>query len=47
MRYVAWDFALPPSGWVIIEGNWGQFVCNQSATDKGLRSVFDMKIKES
>lgn len=47
MKYVAWDFALTPNGWVIIEGNWGQFVCNQSATGKGLRSIFDMKIKES
>lgn len=24
--YVGWDFALTEKGWVLIEGNWGQFV---------------------
>ena len=23
--YVGWDFALTDNGWVLIEGNWGQF----------------------
>jgi len=24
-KYVGWDFALTEKGWVLIEGNWGQF----------------------
>lgn len=27
--YISWDFALTDNGWVLIEGNWGEFVCQQ------------------
>ena len=39
-KYVAWDFALTPQGWVLIEGNWGQFVCQQLTSQKGLKKLF-------
>ena len=25
-KYIGFDFALTDNGWVLIEGNWGQFV---------------------
>lgn len=39
-KYIAWDFAYTPNGWVLIEGNWGQFL-SQFATGKGLRKRFE------
>ncbi len=39
-RYVAFDFALTPEGWVLVEGNYnGQFV-GQIAEKKGVRKKF-------
>lgn len=38
-KYVGFDFALTPQGWVLIEGNWGQFFV-QVATQKGIRRPF-------
>lgn len=38
-KYVAWDFAYTSTGWVLIEGNWGQFL-SQFATGKGLKKEF-------
>lgn len=35
--YVAWDFALSDKGWVLIEGNWGQYVCQQMCTGRGIK----------
>lgn len=35
--YVAWDFALSDKGWVLIEGNWGQNVCQQMCTGRGIK----------
>ena len=41
VRYVGWDVALTPNGWVMIEGNdKGQFVW-QVADRKGFRDEFD------
>ena len=45
MRYIGWDFALTDEGWVVIEGNWGQFV-HQAALGYGLRPIFDKYIKD-
>ena len=39
-KYVAWDFALTNEGWVLIEGNWGQFVCQQSCMGRGFKKDF-------
>lgn len=39
-KYIAWEFAYTPNGWVLIEGNWGQFL-SQFATGKGLRKRFE------
>ncbi len=37
--YVGFDFALTEKGWVLIEGNWGQFV-GQYASRKGVKKEF-------
>lgn len=36
-KYVGWDFALAKSGWVMLEGNWGQFLCQQVSGQKPLK----------
>lgn len=38
--YIAWDFALTDEGWVVIEGNWGQFLGWQTASQVGVRRQF-------
>lgn len=38
--YVAWDFALTDDGWVLIEGNWGQLLGQQTASQVGVRRQF-------
>lgn len=38
--YVAWDFALTDDGWVVIEGNWGQLLGQQTASQVGVRREF-------
>lgn len=38
--YVGWDFALTDNGWVLIEGNWGEFVCQQVANGRGYKKEF-------
>lgn len=38
--YVSWDFALTEGGWVLIEGNWGEFVCQQMTQNRGLKKEF-------
>lgn len=38
-KYVGWDFALTKNGWVLIEGNWGQFV-SQYNDHIGLKKQF-------
>ena len=38
--YIAWDFALTDDGWVVIEGNWGQLLGQQTASQVGVRKQF-------
>ena len=38
--YVAFDFALSDKGWVIVEGNWGDWVLQQTSLEMGLRKEF-------
>ena len=38
--YVGWDFALSEKGWVLIEGNWGQFICQQTCSKRGYKKEF-------
>ena len=38
--YVAFDVALSTKGWVIIEGNWGDIMCQQIALKRGLYDEF-------
>lgn len=43
-KYVGWDFALSEKGWVLIEGNWGQFL-NQYVDKIGRKEEFLKFIK--
>ena len=38
-RYIAFDFALTPKGWVVVEGNWGQ-LSGQGPANHGIRKEF-------
>lgn len=38
-RYIGFDFALTDEGWVVIEGNWGQFL-NQYVDHRGIKNEF-------
>lgn len=38
--YVAFDFALSDKGWVIVEGNWGDWILQQTSLEMGLRDEF-------
>ena len=44
-KYIGWDFALTVDGWVLIEGNWGQYVCQQSCTKRGFKEIFEKYLK--
>lgn len=39
-KYIGWDFAHTESGWVLIEGNWGEFIAQQSTTGVGMKQQF-------
>lgn len=39
-RYIGFDFALSDRGWVLVEGNWGQFF-SQMALKQGIRYQFE------
>lgn len=39
-KYVGWDFALTDDGWVLIEGNWGQFL-SEFTEIGGVKRRFD------
>ena len=38
--YIGWDFALTQNGWVLIEGNWGQFL-SEFSDREGIKESFD------
>ena len=38
--YIGWDFALTDNGWVLIEGNWGQFL-SEWADKEGIKEKFE------
>ena len=38
--YIAFDFALSENGWVIVEGNWGDWILQQTSLERGLRKEF-------
>ena len=44
-KYIGWDFALTNNGWVLLEGNWGQFLCQQVSGQKPLKRIFISLIK--
>ena len=44
-KYVGWDFALTKDGWVLLEGNWGQFLCQQVSGQKPMKKQFINLIK--
>lgn len=38
--YIGWDFAYSVKGWVLVEGNWGQFM-SEFADKEGIKNKFD------
>ena len=40
-KYIGWDFALSKDGWVLIEGDWGQFL-SEFVDKEGIKDKFDM-----
>lgn len=38
--YVAFDFALSDKGWCLVEGNWGDWILQQTSLKKGLKNEF-------
>lgn len=43
--YVAFDFALSEKGWVLVEGNWGDWVLQQTSLERGFRKEFTSLLK--
>ena len=43
-KYVGFDFALTPQGWVVVEGNWGNFP-HQVCVHHGIRKEFEQLMK--
>lgn len=39
-KYVGFDFALSEDGWVVIEGNWGDLILQQTALGRGFYDEF-------
>lgn len=39
-KYIAFDFALTPKGWVLVEGNWGQYIGQQITCQIGFKNRF-------
>ena len=39
-KYVGFDFALTADGWVLVEGNWGNFP-HQVCVERGIRKEFE------
>lgn len=39
-KYVGFDFALSTNGWVLVEGNWGDFICQQATLHRGIKEEF-------
>lgn len=39
-KYIGWDFAHTNNGWVLIEGNWGEFIAQQSTMERGYKKEF-------
>jgi len=41
LTFIGWDMALTPQGWVVVEGNKGEFFAEQIVLGRGLRKEFD------
>lgn len=41
LTFVGWDMALTPGGWVVVEGNKGEFFAEQIVLGRGLKKEFD------
>lgn len=38
-KYIGFDYALSQKyGWVLVEGNWGDFICQQACLERGLKN---------
>lgn len=44
-KYIGWDFVLTDDGWVLMEGNWGQYLCQQVSSKEPMKNQFIHLIK--
>lgn len=44
LTFVAWDLALTPQGWIMVEGNKGQFQVQQTVLQRGIRQEFESAV---
>lgn len=44
-KYIGWDFVLTKDGWVLMEGNWGQYLCQQVSSKEPMKNKFIQLIK--
>lgn len=44
-KYIGWDFVLTDTGWVLMEGNWGQYLCQQVSSQEPMKNRFVHLIK--
>ena len=46
-KYIGWDFAHTDDGWVLIEGNWGEFIAQQSTMERGYKKEFVKYVQQN
>lgn len=44
-KYIGWDFVLTDIGWILMEGNWGQYLCQQVSAKEPMKNRFLHLIK--
>lgn len=46
-QFIAWDLALTPDGWVLVEGNYFPLLIWQMASGKGIRKEFEIMERDA
>lgn len=46
VKYIGWDMAYSTKGWVLVEGNMGQFIVQQLVGRKGLKKEMDSIVEQ-
>ena len=46
VKYIGWDMAYSTKGWVLVEGNMGQFIVQQLVGRKGIKKEMDSIVEQ-